>query len=67
MKVNLKLNVAVVLHVFLIAGQAVNALGLVVPQKDQFYVAGLLGVIQAIVGVLQHLSPAPASSANGQK
>lgn len=58
-KVNIK--VASVLHVLLILGQITNAASGYVPSKYQFLVAGILGVIQAVVGILQHYSPSPAA------
>lgn len=55
----LSLSVASVLHVLFVAGQVLNIASGYVPAHYQFIVAGVLAIGQAVVGILQHFSPAP--------
>ena len=59
MKINL--STAMILHVLLIAMQALNVASGLVPAKYQFLVAGILAIVQAIVGIIQHYSPSPST------
>lgn len=57
----IKLNAATCLHVLAIIGQILNGLNLLAPPKYQFAIAGAIGIVQTVVGVIQHYSPAPNS------
>lgn len=56
---NIKVSTATLLHALLIAGQVLNLVSGVVPQKYQVFVSAGLAAIQMAVGRLQHNSPPP--------
>ena len=55
----LSLSWALVLHALLVLGQILNAATGYVPAKYQFAIAGALGIVQLLVGLIQHYSPIP--------
>lgn len=55
----LHINLALVLHALLVAAQGLNYISGMVPDRYKFPVATALGLIQLIVGVIQHYSPIP--------